>query len=141
VAREVAGWMGDKPVVSCHLAPGRLAALREGDDLDPQALRGQDVLAVAALADPGPFVEQLRVWGARVEEALFGDHHAFSAREAEALAARAGGRVVVMTRKDAVKLRDLFPARAYVLEQTVRFDWGEEALDAALLRALERKAG
>jgi tetraacyldisaccharide-1-P 4'-kinase len=46
-----------------------------------------------------------------------------------------------MTRKDAVKLRDLFPARAYVLEQTVRFEWGEEALDAALLRALERKAG
>jgi tetraacyldisaccharide-1-P 4'-kinase len=45
--------------------------------------------------------------------------------------------VVVMTRKDAVKLRDLYPGKAYVLEQTVRFDWGEDALDAALLRALE----
>lgn len=141
VAREVAAWMDGKPVVSCHLAPGRLAGLREGDDLDPQALAGRDVLAVAALADPGPFVEQLRSWGARVEEALFGDHHAFSAPEAEELAARAAGRVAVMTRKDAVKLRDLFPAQAYVLEQTVRFDWGEEALDAALLRALERKTG
>jgi tetraacyldisaccharide 4'-kinase len=137
VAREVAPWMEGKPVVSCHLAPGRLAPLREGGDVDPRTLAGQDVLAVAALADPAPFVAQLRAWGARVEEALFGDHHAFSAREAEALAARAGGRVVVMTRKDAVKLRDLYPGKAYVLEQTVRFDWGEEALDAALLRALE----
>jgi tetraacyldisaccharide-1-P 4'-kinase len=43
---------------------------------------------------------------------------------------------MVMTRKDAVKLRGLLPdgARAYVLEQTVRFDWGEEALLAALER-------
>ncbi len=139
VAKEVAAWAGGKPVVSCHLAPGRLAPLREGEEMEPRALADREVLAVAALADPAPFVAHLRGWGARVEEALFGDHHAFTAREAEALAARAEGRVVVMTHKDAVKLRDLYPARAYVLEQTVRFDWGEEALDAALRRTITGK--
>ena len=136
VAREVERWAAGKAVVGCHLAPGRLAALHEGADLDPRSLTGRPVLAVAALADPGPFVEHLRAAGARVEEALFGDHHAFTSAEAAGLADRAGERVVVMTRKDAVKLRGLLPARAraYVLEQTVRFDWGEEALLAALER-------
>lgn len=144
VAREVEPWAAGKPVVSCHLAPGRLAPLRgRGAALDPAELRGAEVLAVAALANPAPFLDHIRGWGATVDEAIFGDHHAFTAGEAAALVARAAGRVVVMTRKDAVKLRDLFPAgaRAYVLEQTVRFDWGEEALEAALLRALERKPG
>lgn len=141
VAREVGRWK--TVIASCHLAPGRLAPLGEGADLDPGELRGREVLAVAALADPAPFVEHLRGWGAKVDEALFGDHHAFTADEAKALVVRARGRVMVMTRKDAVKLRGLLPVdcEAYVLEQTVEFDWGEEALEAALSRALERKPG
>ncbi|HEY0153166.1 MAG TPA: tetraacyldisaccharide 4'-kinase [Longimicrobium sp.] len=136
VAREVERWTAGKIVVACHLAPGRLAALHGEGHLELSALDGRPVLAVAALADPGPFVEHLRAAGATVEEALFGDHHAFTSTEAAGLADRAGERVVVMTRKDAVKLRGLLPAgaRAYVLEQTVRFDWGEEALLAALER-------
>ena len=142
VAGEVARWQ--TVLASCHLAPGRLTPLvGDGPVLEPGGLRGREVLAVAALANPAPFVEQLRRWGARVDEALFGDHHAFTAAEAKALGARAEGRTMVMTRKDAVKLRGILPpdAEAYVLEQTVQFDWGEEALEAALSRALERKPG
>ena len=143
VAREVEAWAEHKPLVACHLAPGRLVPLHGGAALDPGELDSESVVAVAALADPAPFIDHLHGWGARVEAALFADHHAFTADEAKALAARAAGRAVVMTRKDAVKLRALLPAstRAYLLEQTVRFDWGEEALDAALLRALETKPG
>jgi tetraacyldisaccharide 4'-kinase len=136
VAREAERWTAGKTVVACHLAPTRIAALHEGPDLDPRTLVGRRVLAVAALADPGPFVEHLREAGAEVEEALFGDHHAFTDADVARLAARAGERVMVMTHKDAVKLRGLLPAgaRAFVLEQTVLFDWGEEALLAALER-------
>ena len=43
----------------------------------------------------------------------------------------------------AVKLRALLPgsAEAYVLEQTVAIESGADALDAALRRALEERAG
>jgi len=49
----------------------------------------------------------------------------------------------VMTHKDAVKLRGLFPAstEALVLEQAVRIEAGGDALDAALRGALERRGG
>ena len=139
VTREVERWAAGKTLASCHLAPARLTGLHGGADLESSALEGRAVLAVAGLAEPGPFVEHLRAAGARVEEALFGDHHTFTSAEAARLAERAGERMVVMTRKDAVKLRRLLPdgARAYVLEQTVRFDWGEEALLAALERMPE----
>jgi tetraacyldisaccharide 4'-kinase len=74
-----------------------------------------------------------------VEGALYPDHHPFSADDVRTIVARAGGRVVVMTHKDAVKLRGLVPSNvdAYVLEQTVEIDRGAEALDAALTGALE----
>ncbi len=136
VAREVEPWTGGRPVACCHLAPGPLASLHGGRTAEPGPLAGRAVLAVAALADPAPFLAHLRGWGAEVEEARFGDHHAFTGAEARALAAKAEGRTMVMTRKDAVKLRELLPEStdAWVLEQTVRFDWGQEALDAALER-------
>ena len=143
VEREVAPWMDGRPVACCHLAPGPLAALHGGATVEPEVLAGRGVLAVAALADPSSFLAHLRAWGAEVDAALFGDHHAFTAAEAVELARRAARRAIVMTRKDAVKLRPLLPdgMEAWVLEQTVRFDWGEEALDAALPRALERQPG
>jgi tetraacyldisaccharide-1-P 4'-kinase len=46
--------------------------------------------------------------------------------------------VLVMTQKDAVKLRPLLSpdVEAFVLEQTVKFDRGGDALDEALRRAV-----
>jgi len=134
VADELRAIAPGVPVAECWLAPDALVPLGLEPGWAPPAA-GDAVLAVAALADPAPFAENLRGMGLAVELAAFPDHHAFDAAEAAALLARAAGRAIVMTHKDAVKLRDLLPpsAGAWVLTQRVRFTAGEDAL----LRALD----
>ena len=143
VAEEISRVAPGKIVIECHLAPRRLTPLHGGESLDPAYLDRKSILGVAALAGPGLFFDNLRGFGAQVDEAVYPDHHAFSANDAAALARRAGDRPLVMTHKDAVKLRALLPptVSAYVLEQTVQIDRGGEALDAALRRALEKGRG
>jgi tetraacyldisaccharide 4'-kinase len=134
VVRELRALAPGVPTLQCWLAPDALLPLGPAAESEPPA-RGAAVLAVAALADPGPFAENLRGMGLTVELAAFPDHHAFDAAEADALLGRAGRRPIVMTHKDAVKLRDLLPmsTEAWVLTQRVRFTAGEDVL----LRALD----
>ncbi|MDQ3389694.1 MAG: tetraacyldisaccharide 4'-kinase, partial [Gemmatimonadota bacterium] len=104
--------------------------------------RGAALLAVAALAGPALFAAQLRERGYRVDLAAFPDHHPYSERDAAAILDRADGRPVVVTLKDAVKLRSLLPAaRVLVLRQRVRILGGGEALDVALRRTLSGGTG
>jgi tetraacyldisaccharide 4'-kinase len=131
-----------RPVVECWLAPGALVPLHpSGPEGGPPV--GAAVLAVAALADPAPFAEHLRGRGYDVELAAFPDHHPYDPEDAARLLRRAGERPMVMTLKDAVKLKTLLPAGhpAYVLPQTVRITSGGELLDAALRRAVEGRGG
>jgi tetraacyldisaccharide-1-P 4'-kinase len=74
-----------------------------------------------------------------VVEDAYPDHHPFSAADALKIVSRAMGRPIVITRKDAVKLRELISPKAtvWVLEQAVRIEAGGDELDAALRRALE----
>jgi tetraacyldisaccharide 4'-kinase len=140
VAAEVAHAAPGKPVVLCHLAPEALVPLHRGASADLGWLRGREVLAVAALAQPEPFFATLREAGAEVEAAAYPDHHPFTPVDARRILDRAAGRAIVMTHKDAVKLRDHLPPspETRVLEQAVRVEAGLDALDAALRRALER---
>lgn len=139
VEAEVARLHSRVPIVRCVLLPSRLAPLHGGDALTVAALAGRRVLAVAALAIPEPFIHHLREAGAEVEALMYPDHHPFDNDDAANLLARADGRMMVMTHKDAVKLRALLApsAQAYVLEQSVAIESGADALDAALRRALE----
>ncbi len=73
----------------------------------PEALAGQPVLALAGLARPGGFLKTLRELSVDVRDtALFADHHAFTARELQEVAARAAslGVRVTTTEKDRVRL-------------------------------------
>jgi tetraacyldisaccharide 4'-kinase len=137
VASEVQAAAPGKPVAICHLAADGLVPLHGGDAQPLSSLARRDILAVAALAMPGPFFAALRDAGARVEEASYPDHHPFSAADALRIVSRAMGRPIVVTHKDAVKLRGLIspPANVLVLEQAVRIESGGEGLDAALRRA------
>lgn len=143
VAAEVARLQPGKPVVRCALLPSALVPLRGGAGTGVDALAGRRVLAAAALATPEPFFATLRETGAEVEPAAYPDHHPFSAEDARALVDRAAGRMLVMTHKDAVKLRALLPpgADAWVLEQRVAIESGADALDIALRRALTEHEG
>jgi tetraacyldisaccharide 4'-kinase len=143
VAREVAARFAGLPVAVCALLPTRLAPL------DPDAgpprelawLAGRGVLAVASLGDPASFAGQLEAAGALVRLLAYPDHHDFDAADAARIVAAAGGRTILMTRKEAVKLGPLLhrDAAAYVVHQAVTPELGEAELDRALDRTLSRR--
>ena len=96
------------------------------------------VLAVAAIANPETFFEQLTIAGAAVIPRPYPDHHTFSAREARDLAAAAeAADFVVCTLKDAVKLGPLWPPQSgslWYVSQRVCIEEGGSRLDEMLDR-------
>lgn len=135
---ELKGEVDPRRLVRCRMAPAGLervdASGAAEDRVGLEALAGREVLAVSSLADPRPFVRHLEEAGARVELAAFPDHHDFSSGEVTELVRRAASRPLLMTRKEAVKLRPLLPpgVDAWMLPQSVVIESNQEALDAAL---------
>ena len=70
----------------------------------------------------------------------FPDHHDFDRADANRILRARRDRPLLMTRKDAVKLRDLIPpgVDALVLEQSVWMERGGDLLDEALRKAVRR---
>ncbi len=125
-------------LVECAVTPGALVPLHGGEPAHESSLRGSSVLGVASLADPRPFAAHLQEFADAVEVAAFPDHYPFRAVDADRLRARAAGRPLIMTRKEAVKLRPLVSSdeAAFVLYQRVEITSGAEELDAAIRRVL-----
>ncbi len=100
------------------------------------ALAGQRVLAVSAVARPGPLYGTLRDWEAELVHVLeYPDHHAYDARDWHAIAAAAKDvDVIVTTEKDLVKL-EAFPfARGKLLALRLGVEVEDaDALVAAVL--------
>lgn len=136
VARQLALASGGVPLVVAYLAPGRLCAWTGGANESVDAVRGQRVLAVSGIGAPDAFLAQLAAAGAQVQGASFGDHHAFTAHDAQDLAARAAQvDRVVCTLKDAVKLGPQWPAHApplWYLSQLVVIETGTASVEALL---------
>ena len=92
------------PVYRVRLGP---AGWRTADGDEVSAPDGP-VLAVAAIADPEGFAALLRQsHGLQVDLAAFPDHHEYSELDWVTCRHRAAGRTIVITEKDAVKLRPL----------------------------------
>jgi tetraacyldisaccharide 4'-kinase len=138
VAAELVQAVPGLRVAVCRIHPSGLVPLHGGTLRPPRELSGMDVVAVASLADPAPFVANLRALGARVELLAYPDHHDFDRADAARITRIRGNRPLLMTHKDAVKLRDLLPpdAEALILEQHVEIEDGEALLDAAIRGAL-----
>ncbi|MFQ5551351.1 MAG: tetraacyldisaccharide 4'-kinase [Gemmatimonadales bacterium] len=82
-----------------------------GEPLGDDVVRGARVLAMAGIADPESFFGQLAERGAVVTSWALSDHHRYSSRTVESALHKARWLdYVVVTKKDAVKLRDLWPA-------------------------------
>ncbi|SFV12164.1 lipid-A-disaccharide kinase [Methylobacterium sp. 174MFSha1.1] len=99
------------------------------------SLRGRPVLAFAGIGRPDKFFASLREVGASLRETRsFPDHHAFTAAEAEALAAEAAAKdlLLVTTEKDRVRLPSALPVATLPVGLALE---APEALDA-LLRGL-----
>jgi tetraacyldisaccharide 4'-kinase len=83
-----------------------------------KAFAGQKVHAVAGIGDPKRFFVHLGAAGVRVLPHPFPDHHAFTPRDLEF----GDGLPVLMTEKDAVKLRHAAQPDWWVLPVTARLD-------------------
>lgn len=139
--RAAAAWAAHHPGIAVAIAalvPAGLERVDAPGHLETAALSGLPVLAVSAIGAPEAFEAQLRAAGARVASAAFADHHAFTAAEAAALAARApSGGLVVCTLKDAVKLEAQWPRGGpalWYLSQAVVIERGADWLEARLAR-------
>ena len=99
-----------------------------------------DLLAVSSIAEPDGFHEMVRSKASGVVESMaFPDHHPFSNNDVRRIRERAAGRPLVVTEKDAVKLRPFSQQlpRTYVLRLRVAWDFGQDAVMELIRRALE----
>ncbi len=124
------------PIAIVHLGLHHLEGMLSGASRPVETLRGERVVAATAIADPDAFVAQVKGTGAQVQVATWKDHYDFRDEDVAWLA-RAARKAdhVVLTAKDAVKLRDRWPASApepLVAILNVRFESGGEAFAAAL---------
>jgi tetraacyldisaccharide 4'-kinase len=98
------------PVAIAHLGLRSLEGLVSGTRAPAGALAGKRVVAASGIADPDAFVAQVKGTGAAVQVATWKDHHDYRDEDVAWLAhaARRADHVVI-TQKDAVKLRDRWP--------------------------------
>src|SRR6185312_15993668 len=127
------------PVAVAHLGLQYVEGMLSGRKHPASALAGKRVVAASGIADPDAFVAQTKATGAAVQVATWKDHHDYRDEDVAWLAhaARRADHVVI-TQKDAVKLRDRWPASVpepLVAILQVSFDAGEAELRQALDRA------
>jgi tetraacyldisaccharide 4'-kinase len=97
--------------------------MTDSNDRRPaSAFAGQKVHAVAGIGEPNRFFLHLAKLGLKPVPHPFPDHHAFTPGDLEAAAASDPGLPVVMTEKDAVKLRHAARPEWWVLPVTARLD-------------------
>jgi tetraacyldisaccharide 4'-kinase len=108
LVEEIRHYAGPTPCLATDYAVDGLEDLGSGAPRATEALRGRNVLAFAGIAAPERLAETLVAHGAIVRDVVaFPDHHAYGARDLEALARRAravGASLLVTTEKDAVRL-------------------------------------
>lgn len=146
-ARQLAAELAprvDGPVAIARLDLAVLDGLTSGQQQPIEVLDGRRVVAASAIADPEAFVTQLKRTGAQVQVATWKDHHQFRDEDVAWLAhaARRADHVVI-TAKDAVKLRDRWPASVpepLVARLAVTFEAGEADLRSALDRVVRHDA-
>jgi tetraacyldisaccharide 4'-kinase len=109
LAADLQGRIGG-PVAVAHLGLRYLEGMVSGARQPASALAGKRVVAASGIADPDAFVAQTKATGAAVQVATWKDHHAYRDEDVAWLAhaARRADHVVI-TQKDAVKLRNRWP--------------------------------
>jgi tetraacyldisaccharide 4'-kinase len=135
-ARVAARWPAT-PVAAAHLAVECLEGMRSGRSRRLAELKGKRVVVGAGIADPASFAEQVRASGAIVQLVAYQDHHPYPPADvAHLVQAARGADYLVVTEKDAVKLRDRWPAQGpEPLVAVLQLHW--ELNGEAVARALE----
>lgn len=135
-AAQAAALMGDDRVVTVHLGITGFETLRTARAVTVATVACRNVLAVCGIGDPASFAAQLAAFGAHVRLWARRDHSPYRAGDVRRLlsAAREVDYVVV-TAKDALKLRRIWPEDApELLVATLGVHWEDKA--ARLVSAL-----
>lgn len=114
----------------------------------PDLTENDTLLAVTGVANPRPFVRQLRKFKAKVKIKRFSDHHNFTHTDLESIeekfnAMKGNRKFIVTTEKDAMRLMNnpYFPHNLrkyiYYLPIEVSFDENEQPLDQVLRQLLK----
>ncbi len=128
--------VGNRPIAVANLGISHFRGLTKENRIYASQLRGARVVAAAGIADPYTFADQCRAMGAEVKLFAWSDHHNPSDRELRHLmvAARSADYVVI-TEKDAVKVRDRWPSNQIeplVAQLNLTWEVGEDLVQAAL---------
>lgn len=136
VADQLDPVAGGSPIALAQLRVAGFRALRGGALLPPDGVRGSRVVLSAGIANPHALAGQLEQLGARVIHFQWPDHHRYTTGDTLRIAAAARNQDhVIVTEKDAVKLRDLWPRGArepLVAELEVRWEDHGAAVRSAL---------
>jgi tetraacyldisaccharide 4'-kinase len=124
------------PVAIAHLGLHYVEGMVSGRRHAASTLAGKRVVAASGIADPDAFVAQTKATGAAVQVATWKDHHDYRDEDVAWLAhaARRADHVVI-TQKDAVKLRNRWPTTVpEPLVAMLDLEWedGGERIAAAL---------
>jgi tetraacyldisaccharide 4'-kinase len=138
-ARDLAADLRQKvagPVAIAHLGLHYVEGMVSGRRHPASSLAGKRVVAASGIADPDAFVAQTKATGAAVQVATWKDHHEYGDEDVAWLAhaARRADHVVI-TQKDAVKLRNRWPTTVpEPLVAMLDLEWedGGERIAAAL---------
>ncbi len=136
LAARAAATAPGRPVAIARLGIAQFHGLVTGAPVDAAAIEGRRVLASAGIADPDTLAAQCRAIGADVSLMPWEDHHPYSTTDIRELVL-AGRRVdyVVVTEKDAVKLRHRWPGhRPEPLVASLNLVWerGQTEVERAL---------
>jgi tetraacyldisaccharide 4'-kinase len=135
LAADLRGLTGCQVCIA-RLGLARLEGLLSGRTVPPETLAGRRVVAAAAIGDPEAFVAQIKATEAAVQVATWKDHHQYREEDVVWLAhAARRADYLVITAKDAVKLRPQWPADApepLVAVLDLVWEAGGDALAVAL---------
>ena len=142
LASHVAARWPGTPVAVAHLVVAGFEGMLSGLSVPASQLAGRSVVAAAGIADPASFAVQVRATGAAVQLVAYQDHHPYPARDVERLVQASGeADYVVVTEKDAVKLRHRWPRdirEPLVAVLDVVWELNGEAVERALAGVLNR---
>ncbi|HEX9755925.1 MAG TPA: tetraacyldisaccharide 4'-kinase [Gemmatimonadales bacterium] len=140
LARDLAALVSG-PVAVVQLAVRSYEGLVSGRRFDADTLAGRRVVAASGIGDPEAFIAQTKATGAAVQAATWRDHYGYRDEDVAWLAKAARkADYVVMTQKDAVKLRDRWPASVpepLVALLDLAWEEGHEAMVQALDNVVE----
>jgi tetraacyldisaccharide 4'-kinase len=104
-------FLGSIPQIKTHLRLDSIINMGNGDVCDAEVLKGQPVIAFCGIAKPEGFRQILQDVQVQLKMfKAFPDHHEYSLndiKELESIASQEGVKYILVSEKDAVKLKDM----------------------------------